>query len=162
MAATKKTTVRIVLVDDHEVLREGVRALFAKLRPQWRICGEGTDGDATVALVRELDPDIVILDITMPSVSGLEACARMRKLGIKTPVLIFTTHESESLDGEVRKVGAQGYVLKTQAARNLVIAIDTILSEGTFFGGPAPANTPAENRPPNSGILRRRRLSHAT
>jgi DNA-binding NarL/FixJ family response regulator len=160
MPAAKKK-VRIVLVDDHEVLREGVRALFAKLRPEWEVCGEGTDGEQAVALTHALKPDIVILDISMPRVSGLEACERMRKIGIKAPVLIFTTHESESLAGEVRKVGAQGYVLKTQAARSLVLAIDTILGGGTFFGGPQEAKPPTPDRP-NPGIMRRRRLSHAT
>jgi len=162
--ATKKKKVRIVLVDDHEVLREGVRALFAKLRPEWEICGEGTDGDQAIALARGLEPDIVILDITMPRVSGLEACTRMRKTGLKAPVLIFTTHESESLPGEVRKVGAQGCVLKTQAARSLVLAIDTILGGGTFFGGPDQDEAPAEKRPdrPKPGMLRKRRISYAT
>ncbi|HVB86413.1 MAG TPA: response regulator transcription factor [Candidatus Dormibacteraeota bacterium] len=146
MPASKKK-VRIVLVDDHEVLREGVRALFAKLRPQWEICGEGTAGEQAIALTHALEPDIVILDISMPRVSGLEACTRMRKAGLKAPVLIFTTHQSESLAGEARKVGAQGYVLKTQAARSLVLAIDTILSGGTFFGGPQEAKAPPKTAP---------------
>jgi DNA-binding NarL/FixJ family response regulator len=162
--STGKKKARIVLVDDHEVLREGVRALFAKLRPEWEICGEGTDGDEAIEITRSLNPDVVVLDITMPRVSGLEACTRMRKIGIKAPVLIFTTHESESLAGEVRKVGAQGYVLKTQAARSLVLAIDMILSGGSFFGGADDAKAPAESRPnrPNSGLVRKRRLLHAT
>ncbi|MGH9716637.1 MAG: response regulator [Candidatus Acidiferrales bacterium] len=159
--ASRKSKARILIVDDHEVLREGVRSLFAKLRPAWIICGEGTDGEQAIALTRELNPDIVILDITMPHVSGLEACARMRKMGLEVPILIFTTHESDSLDGEVRKVGAQGCVLKTQAARNLVLAIDAILSGGSFFGAPRPAVAPAKGRP-DPGIVRRRRLLPST
>lgn len=156
-----KDNARIVLVDDHEILREGVRALFAKLRPQWEICGEGSDGEQAIALTHALEPDIVILDISMPRVSGLEACTRMRKIGLKAPALIFTTHGSETLASEVRKVGAQGYVLKTQAARSLVLAIDTILSGGTFFGGAQEDKAPAKDGP-NPGIMRRRRLLHAT
>jgi DNA-binding NarL/FixJ family response regulator len=128
--------VRILMVDDHEILREGVRSLLAKLRPDWQICGEAADGDEATALARKLKPDIVVLDITMPKMSGLEACLRMRKSGMKVPVLIFTTHESETLGSEVRRAGAQGFVLKSQAARSLIAAIDAILSGGTFFGDP--------------------------
>ncbi len=87
----------------------------------------------------------------MPGMSGLEAAAVMRKKGIHTPFLIFTTHDSERLETEVRKVGAQGYVLKSQAARKLVLAIDALLSGGTFFGMPKKAA--AENEKPNSGIV---------
>jgi DNA-binding NarL/FixJ family response regulator len=156
-----KSRARILIVDDHEVLREGVRSLLAKIRPEWKICGEGVDGDQAVSLTHALEPDIVILDISMPRVSGLEACARMRKMGINTPVLIFTTHESESLDSEVRRAGAQGYVLKSQAARNLVLAIDTILAGGSFYGAP-PAPEPAGKKPPEPGIVRRTRLAQAS
>ncbi len=143
---------RILIVDDHEVLREGLKSLLAKSRPDWEICGEATDGEQAIQLAQELKPDLVILDITMPRMSGLEASSRMRKLRLEVPVLIFTTHHSERLDTEVRKAGAQGYVLKSQAARDLVQAIDTILSGGTFFGAP-PAPEPAGGNKPSPGIL---------
>ena len=145
---------RLLIIDDHEILREGVRSLLAKVRPEWQICGEGTSGEDAIALTRSLDPDIVILDISMPGVSGLEACERMRKMGMKQPVLIFTTHESESLDAEVRRAGAHGYVLKSQAARYLVLAIDAILAGGSFFGGP-PASDRSKDNPPSPGETRR-------
>jgi len=115
------------------------------------VCGEATDGAQAVELVGELKPDIVILDISMPGMSGLEAASVMRKKGINTPFLIFTTHDSERLEGEVRKVGAQGYVLKSQAARNLVMAIDALLSGGTFFG--PPQKSAGEREKPNPGIV---------
>lgn len=142
---------RILIVDDHEIMREGLKSLLAKSRPEWEICGEATDGEEAMRLTRTLKPDLVILDITMPRMSGLEASFQMRKQGMKTPVLIFTTHESERLDTEVRLAGAHGYVLKSQAARDLVEAIDTILAGGAFFGkssGPKPAKDK-----PNPGIL---------
>jgi DNA-binding NarL/FixJ family response regulator len=94
----------------------------------------------------------VILDITMPRMSGLEASLRMRKLGLTIPILIFTTHDSERLATEVRNAGAQGYVLKSQAVRHLVQAIDAILAGGTFFGGP-PKTEPAGGDKPNPGIV---------
>ena len=124
----------IVIVDDHEVLREGVKSLLAKSRPDLKVCGEATDGAEAIEVAQARQPDLLILDITMPRMSGLEAALRMRKLGLKVPVLIFTTHDSERLETEVRKAGAQGYVLKSQAGRDLVLAIDTILAGGTFFG----------------------------
>ncbi len=152
--------VRILMVDDHEILREGVRSLLAKFRPDWQICGEASDGEEAIAMTRKLKPDIVVLDITMPKMSGLEACARMRKMGMKVPVLIFTTHESATLDGEVRRVGAQGYVLKSQAARSLIAAIDEILSGGTFFGDPNDPH-PASGGDPAPPVTRHDTRAHA-
>jgi DNA-binding NarL/FixJ family response regulator len=143
---------RILIVDDHEIVREGLRSHLAKSRPEWDICGEATDGEQAIQFARELKPDILILDITMPRMSGLEASARMRKLGLTIPVLIFTTHDSPRLATEVRQAGAQGYVLKSQAVRHLVQAIDTILAGGTFFGAP-PKPEPSGGDKPNPGIL---------
>jgi DNA-binding NarL/FixJ family response regulator len=145
---------RILIVDDHEVLREGLKSLLAKLRPEWTICGEATDGEEAIQLAQTLKPDIVILDITMPRMSGLEASSRMRKLGLDFPVLIFTTHEADRLAQEVRHAKAQGYVLKSQAARNLVLAIDALMAGGTFFGAP-PDSGPAKDDKRNPGLLRR-------
>ena len=142
---------RILIVDDHEVLREGVRSLFAKRRPRW---------GRAIELTRRLQPSLVVLDITMPRMSGLEASAKLRKVGIDVPILIFTTHHSERLSTEVRQAGAQGYVVKSQAALNLVQAIDTILAGGTFFGSAKPE--PDEDKPPKSGILFCRGLVLAT
>jgi DNA-binding NarL/FixJ family response regulator len=151
---------RIVIVDDHEIVREGIRTLLAKTRPEWIISGEAADGITAVQMIRDLSPDIVVLDLTMPGISGFETAARIRKLGLRSRILVFTTHEFERLDNEVRQVGADGYVLKTQAARNLVAAIDALLAGGTFFGAPTqPQSEPNEG--PNSGIIFRRRLKIA-
>ena len=154
-------TTRILIVDDHEIVREGLRAHLAKSRPDWEICGEATDGEQAIRLTQELKPDIVILDITMPRMSGLEASSRMRKAGVVIPVLIFTTHDSDRLVTEVRQAGAQGYVLKSQAVRHLVQAIDTILAGGTFFGAP-PNAEPTGGDKPNPGILFCRAFAVAT
>ncbi len=145
-------TTRILIVDDHEIVQEGLRSPLAKARPDWEICGEATDGQQAIGFARELKPDLVILDITMPRMSGLEASLRMRKLGLTVPILIFTTHDSERLATEVRHVGAQGYVLKSQAVHHLVHAIDAILAGGTFFGGPA-KTVPAGGDKPHPGFV---------
>ena len=125
---------KILIVDDHEIVREGIRTLLAKTRTDWDVCGEAANANKALAAVQELKPDVVILDISMPGISGLEAMQRMKKLEATPRALIFTMHDSKTLDSEVRKAGGQGYVLKSQAARDLVRAIQSILAGGTFFG----------------------------
>jgi DNA-binding NarL/FixJ family response regulator len=111
-----------------------VRALLGDLRPDWQICGEAADGDQSVALARALEPDLVVLDFGLPRTNGLQAVSRLRKLGVKTPVLVFTIHDSDRLAAAMRAAGAQGCVVKSQATRDLVQAIETILDGGNFFG----------------------------
>jgi DNA-binding NarL/FixJ family response regulator len=124
----------ILIVDDHEIVREGVRTLIARSRPHWVICAEAETGEQAIEKAQSLKPDIVVLDITMPKMSGLEAASRISALHIASRVLMFTMHESDRLITEVRAAGAQGVVLKSQAARDLIRAIDYLLSGGTFFG----------------------------
>src|SRR5690242_19959560 len=95
---------RILVVDDHEVLREGIRSLLGRLRPAWEICGEATDGDEAIKMAQQMTPDIILMDVTMPRLSGLEASSRIRRLGLSIPILIFTTHESDRLFEEIREV----------------------------------------------------------
>jgi len=138
---------KILIVDDHEVLREGMRTLIAKSKSGLTVCGEAADGQAAVEAAQTLNPDVIIMDITMPGMSGLEATARMRELGIAIPILIFTMHESERLESDVRDAAAQGFVLKSQAARDLMLAIDALLNGGTFFGPPSQKEGPNPNKP---------------
>jgi DNA-binding NarL/FixJ family response regulator len=130
---------KILIVDDHEIVREGIRNLLSQSRPGWHICGQAKNGEEAVEAVKKLKPDIVVLDITMPVMSGLEAARRITTSGSECRVLMFTMHESDSLGQEVRNTGAQGVVLKSQAARNLVVAIETVLGGGTFFETPMAA-----------------------
>jgi DNA-binding NarL/FixJ family response regulator len=124
---------RIVIVDDHEIVREGVRGLIGKSRPEWEICGEATNGKDAIEVCKTLKPDVMILDITMPGMSGLEAASRMAQMGLGCRLLMFTMHESERLTNDVRESGAQGLVLKTRAASDLIRAVDCLLAGGTFF-----------------------------
>lgn len=127
---------RILIVDDHEVVRGGIKALLADFRPQWEICGEASDGAQAIRDAHDLKPDIILLDISMPGMSGFEASVRMKASGIKCPILIFTMHQSERLEIDVRQANAQGFVLKSQAFRDLILAIEILLGGGTFFGAP--------------------------
>jgi DNA-binding NarL/FixJ family response regulator len=124
---------KILVVDDHEIVREGVRRLLTRSRPEWEICGEAANGEQAVGAVEQMRPDVVILDISMPGMGGLEAAARIAKMGLGCRTLIFTMHESNRLDAEIRDIGAQGYVQKSQAARDLVLAIERVLQGENFF-----------------------------
>jgi DNA-binding NarL/FixJ family response regulator len=124
---------KILIADDHEIIREGVRSLLSRSRPDWEICGEATNGREAIEAVKVQKPDVVVLDISMPVINGLEAASRIATLGVGCRTLIFTMHEGGRLADEVRKAGAQGYVQKSQAARDLVAAIEELLAGGTFF-----------------------------
>jgi DNA-binding NarL/FixJ family response regulator len=125
---------KVLIVDDHEIVREGIRRLLTRSRPDWEICGEATNGKQAIDNVKTLKPDVVVLDITMPGMSGLEAVPHIVKLGLGCRILIFTMHDSNRLSGEIRDAGAHGYVQKSQAARDLVAAVECLLQGGTFFG----------------------------
>jgi len=125
---------RILIVDDHQIVRQGIRALLAEFRPSWEICGEAANAVEAVQAIGALAPDLVVLDITMPGRSGLDLTSQIRSQGSPCKILIFTMHHSQRLGSDVEAAGAQGFVLKSQAARDLVVAIERILSGGTFYG----------------------------
>jgi DNA-binding NarL/FixJ family response regulator len=112
--------VRILLADDHEIVREGIKTLISRSRPEWEICGEASDGKQAIELVSSLQPDVIVLDVTMPGISGLEAASHIAKLRLASRILVFTMHESPRLANEVAQCGAHGLVLKSQATRDLV------------------------------------------
>jgi DNA-binding NarL/FixJ family response regulator len=121
---------------------------LANARPEWEVCGEAANAEDAITQAERMKPDIILLDISMPGISGLEATPKMRKLGINCPILVFTTHQSEMLSDEVRRAGAQGFVVKTQAFRDLIRAIDVLLGGGTFFGSPVSAAGASEKPDP--------------
>ena len=134
---------RILIADDHEIVLEGIRTILGRAGRDWEICGEARNGRMAVEMVRTLKPDIVVLDVTMPEMSGLQAAKQIALGGAACRILIFTMHESERLGVEVQQTGAHGYVLKSQAARDLVRAIEYLLAGHTFYGAPpeiAPAS----------------------
>lgn len=125
---------RLVIADDHEIVREGIRRILIRLRPDWEICGEAGSGSESVELTKALRPNIVVLDITMPGMSGLEAARKIAGMNLGCRILIFTVHDSDWLKTEIRDAGGHGYVQKSQVARDLVTAIETLLQGETFFG----------------------------
>jgi DNA-binding NarL/FixJ family response regulator len=125
-------TARILIADDHELFRRGVAAELTQVKG-WSVAAEAQNGRDAVALAAELNPDVVILDLTMPELNGLEAARRIIAAAPSARVLILTAHESEQLVREVLSAGAQGYVLKSDAGRTLIAAVRALLDGRPFF-----------------------------
>jgi DNA-binding NarL/FixJ family response regulator len=123
--------VRILIADDHEVVRHGVRAVLER-QAGWVVCGEASTGREAVAKAIDLRPDVMVLDLSMPELNGLEATRQIRRL-VPAKILILTVHEADQLVTAVLDAGAQGYVLKSDAGRTLVAAIRALLAGGEFF-----------------------------
>jgi DNA-binding NarL/FixJ family response regulator len=123
---------RILVADDHEVVRQGLRALL-EAQPGWQVCGEAITGREAVQKVTQLKPDLVVLDITMPDLNGLEALRQIVKSAPRTQVLVLTVHESDEIVDRVLAAGARGYLLKTDAGRDLVAAVDALSQRKSFF-----------------------------
>ena len=137
--------VRILIADDHEVVRFGVRAVIERVEG-WVVCGEASTGSAAVAQAIALRPDVVVLDISMPELNGLEATRRILRV-IQTSILILTMHDSEEVLADVLNAGARGCLLKSDSNRTLVQAIGAILRNKPFVSDTV------------GGIVRRRPLS---
>lgn len=125
-------TVRILIADDHELIRKGIASTLEEV-PGWTIVGQAENGRQAVELAANLRPDVVILDMTMPELNGLEATRQILANRTGERVLILTAHESEQLVREVLNAGAQGYVLKSDAGRALVTAVEALMDGRPFF-----------------------------
>jgi DNA-binding NarL/FixJ family response regulator len=123
---------RLLVADDHEIVRKGLRCLL-EAQPGWQVTAEACDGREAVEKAKEIKPDITVLDIGMPALNGLEAARQMIKNDARAKILILTMHESDPLIREVLDAGARGYVLKSDASRDLVTAVNAVRSNKTFF-----------------------------
>ena len=126
------TSLRILVADDHEIVRRGLVELL-KSHAGWEVCGEARDGREAVEKVNELRPDIVILDIGMPNLNGLEAARQMLARNSPPKVLVLTVEDSDELVRTVLNAGARGFVLKSDATRDLVSAVEALQTNKTFF-----------------------------
>jgi DNA-binding NarL/FixJ family response regulator len=124
--------VRLLLADDHEIVRRGLRALL-EAEPGWEVVAEAVDGRDAIEKTKQMKPDVAILDIGMPSLNGLEAARQIVTSGLQTKVLILTVHDADPVIQQVLEAGARGYLLKSDAARDLVTAVDALRRNKTFF-----------------------------
>ena len=123
---------RILIADDHEVVRRGIRTML-ETHTGWEVSGEAGDGREAVARARELKPDLVLLDIGMPNLNGIEAARQILADCPATHILILTMHYSSQVVREVLAVGARGFLLKSDAGRDLITAVEAVQQHQTFF-----------------------------
>jgi DNA-binding NarL/FixJ family response regulator len=123
---------RILIADDHEVARKGIRALLEN-QPGWEVCCEAANGRDAVTETLRLKPDVVLLDIAMPGLNGLDATRQILAQSPDTRIMILTMHDSEQVVREVLAAGALGFLLKSDAARDLVAAVEALQHNRTFF-----------------------------
>jgi two-component system response regulator NreC len=147
--------IRILIADDHGVLRAGLRALL-NAEPDLEVVGEADDGDEALRLTRTLQPDIVLMDLSMPGCGGIEATQRLKELRPGVQVLVLTAHEDKELLQEAIRAGAAGYIIKRAAESELVNAIQAV-ARGDLYVHPAMtralfASTPAEPKETHAAV----------
>ena len=125
---------RILIADDHEVMRRGVRNLIES-RADWQVVAEAADGHEALELARETKPDIAVLDYSLPALNGLDLTRALKREMPRTEILVTTMHDREDVIAEVLRAGARGYVLKSDAGRHLLAAIDALAIRRPYFSG---------------------------
>src|SRR5580704_3338708 len=125
-------SLRILVVDDHAVVRRGVRSLLES-HEDWEVCGEATTGRDAVEQSRRLRPDVVVMDLSLPELNGLDATRQILKDAPGVEVLVLTMHHSEELARDVLQAGARGYIMKSDADENLITAVDTLRQHKPFL-----------------------------
>jgi DNA-binding NarL/FixJ family response regulator len=151
--------IQILVADDHEVVRQGVRSLLEAHR-DWRVCGEAVTGREAVAKAIQDRPDVVILDVAMPEMNGLEAARQIRRAVPTAKILVLTVYEMDQLVHEFIEAGVHGYLLKGDTGRMLVDAVKALLKGEKFFtprlGEAADGSTLARDSTPRIKALTRR------
>jgi DNA-binding NarL/FixJ family response regulator len=123
---------RILLADDHEILRRGLTSLLQK-HEGWEVCGEASDGREAVEMAKQLKPDVIIVDIGMPNLNGLDTTRQLMQYDPRFKVIVLTITDSDQVIREALDAGARGFVLKSDAARDLVSAVEALQSKRMFF-----------------------------
>lgn len=125
-------TLRVLVADDHDLMRRGLKSLLES-HAGWSVCAEAHTGREAVAKAEELKPDIVILDITMPELNGVEAARRILKASPNTEILVLSVHYSDQLIRDILDAGVRGYIVKSDSDRDLTIAIEALSNHKPFF-----------------------------
>jgi DNA-binding NarL/FixJ family response regulator len=125
-------SLRILVADDHDLIRRGIKTLIDSHKG-WEVCGEAVTGIQAVAKAQELKPDIVILDISMPELNGMEAAKRIRKISEKTEILMLSMHYSDQIIRDVIDTGIRGYLVKSDSGRDLSKALENLSIHKAFY-----------------------------
>ena len=128
--------IRILIADDHPVVRHGLRTLL-EVHQGWEVVDEAADGLEALEKADRLSPDVILLDVSMPKMNGLEACRLIRKAAPSSEILIVTQHDSPQMKREAFAAGARGFVVKSNAGRDLLIAIETVSQHKPYTLGPS-------------------------
>jgi DNA-binding NarL/FixJ family response regulator len=123
---------RILIADDHDLMRRGLKT-FLEGQPGWQICAEATKGPEAVTKAEQHRPDVVVIDICMPELNGIEATRQIRKVSPRTEVLILSVHHSEHLIREALDAGARGFMVKSDADTEIVSAVEALANHKPFF-----------------------------
>lgn len=125
-ANQREMPVRFLIVDDHEAMRRGLRSALGGAG--WEVCAEASNGREAIDKVRELHPDVVILDISMPVMGGIEAAPEILKVAPRTKIVAFTMHESQQVKNEIARIGVHGLAVKSRPLSDLLETIESVLS----------------------------------
>lgn len=124
-------TIRILVVDDHPIVRQGLKTLLEG-HSGWEVIGEASDGAEALEKTKDLNPNVMVLDVTMPRMNGLEACRLLRRQYPDLEILFVTQHDSPQMMREALEAGARGYVVKSNAARDLLAAVEAVSQHRVF------------------------------
>jgi DNA-binding NarL/FixJ family response regulator len=127
-----RVALRILVADDHDIIRRGLKQLLTA-HHGWDVCAEAKTGREALTLAEQIKPDIVVMDISMPDLNGLEAARRIRKTLPRTEILILTLHFSDQLVREMVEAGARAYIMKSDADKDLVSAVEALANHRSFF-----------------------------
>jgi DNA-binding NarL/FixJ family response regulator len=123
---------RILIADDQEAIQKRVRSILVS-HSGLEVCADASNGREAVEKALELKPDLIILDITMPELNGLDAARMIKRFSPEVPIIILSVHKSRQLMDEAQKIDVQGYVTKADASQDLIRAVDAVLQKQTFF-----------------------------
>jgi DNA-binding NarL/FixJ family response regulator len=122
----------VLIVDDHAFIRRGIQTILHAF-PEWEFCGEAENGKDAIRLADELKPEVIIMDVSMPGLNGIEATRAIRKMQPGVKIVLLTLHESAELLRSAFRAGASGYLLKTDAEQELVKALTVVIGEGAYI-----------------------------
>lgn len=153
MKSKRRASIRCLLVDDHAIMREGLRSLLER-EPGFEVVGDAGDGRKAIKLARQLSPDIVVMDVSMPDVNGIEATRTICAAPIAPKILCLSMHAERGLITAMLQAGASGYLLKSGAARELVEALRVVMSGNTYLSPSIAADVVADHARQGRGSTR--------